>query len=299
MLARNSICSGRKSRWARSIWRKSVPGVDEQHRVLARGAGLGLVEEPQRHRQGDGVEEVGADRDHHVDRAGLDELLADLLLGVAGVASGVGHDEAGPALGVERRVELLDPQVVRVVGLGHAEGEPLVAGELVLLDLVDVERRVGHDVVEGTDGAVRVLVVAVGLPDVAGEAVQGEVHLRQRDGVLGLLRAEDRELAGGGLVVALDELRALHEHAARATRGVEDAALERLQDLDDEPDDRVGGEVLATALAFLGGEVGEEVLVDESERVAFELGRAAGRRAAATRSGSSGPASGSRAAGCP
>ena len=45
------------------------------------------------------------------------------------------------------------------------------------------------------------------------------------------------------------------------------------QDLDDQPDDRVRREVLTTALALLGGEVGEEVLVDEAEGVAFELGR--------------------------
>ena len=62
---------------------EGVPRVEEQHGVLTRRTGLGLVEEPQRHGQGDGVEEVGADRDHHVDRSGLDELLADLLLRVA------------------------------------------------------------------------------------------------------------------------------------------------------------------------------------------------------------------------
>ena len=73
--------------------------------------------------------------------------------------------------------------------------------------------------------------------------------------------------------MTLDELRALDEHAARAAGRVEDAAVERLEDLDDEPDDGVGREVLAAALALLGGEVGEEVLVDEAEGVAGELGR--------------------------
>ena len=103
--------------------------------------------------------------------------------------------------------------------------------------------------------------------------MQGQVHLRQRHRVVGLLGAEDRELPGGGLVVTLDELRALDEHAARATGRIEDAALIGLQDLDDQPDDGVGREVLTTALALLGGEVGEEVLVDEAEGVAGELGR--------------------------
>ncbi|RKW97917.1 hypothetical protein D9C01_14010, partial [Corynebacterium diphtheriae] len=42
-----------------------------------------------------------------------------------------------------------------------------------------VQRQVhlGHHVVEGTHGAVRVLVVAVGLPDVPGQPVQRQVHL--------------------------------------------------------------------------------------------------------------------------
>ena len=101
------------------------------------------------------------------------------------------------------------------------------------------------------------------------------------------------------LVVALDELRALDEHAARATGRVEHATVEGLEDLDDEPDDGVRREELAAALALLRGEVGEEVLVDQAERIAVELRRAAVRRAAAARSGLSARGAGSRAAGCP
>ena len=75
-----------------------LAGVDEQDLVLAVGAALAPVEEPERDRQGDGVEEVGADGDDHVDGAVLDELAADLHLGAAGVGGRVGHDEAGPAV---------------------------------------------------------------------------------------------------------------------------------------------------------------------------------------------------------
>ena len=60
---------------------EDVPGVDEQHLVLARRVpALALVEEPERHRQRHRVEEVRADRDDHVDGAALDELAADLQL---------------------------------------------------------------------------------------------------------------------------------------------------------------------------------------------------------------------------
>lgn len=48
--------------------------------------------------------------------------------------------------------------------------------------------------------------------------------------------------------------------------------MEGLEDLNDEPDDGVRGEVLATAPPFLRGEVGQEVLVDKSEGIALELG---------------------------
>src|SRR3546814_19897156 len=53
-------------------------------------------------------------------------------------------------------VELLDPQVVAVVGVGQAVREPRVAGQLVLVDAVHVERRVGHDEVELPHGVVEV-----------------------------------------------------------------------------------------------------------------------------------------------
>ena len=47
-----------------------VPGVDEQHLVGARRLLLAPVEKPQRHRQGDRVEHVRADGDHHIHGAG-------------------------------------------------------------------------------------------------------------------------------------------------------------------------------------------------------------------------------------
>ena len=113
--------------------------------------------------------------------------------------------------------------------------------------------------------------------------MQGEVHLGERDGVLLLLLAVDRQLAGGRLVVALDELGALDEHAARPARRVEDPAVERLDDLDDQPDDRVRREELAAEPTLGRREVGEEVLVDQPERVAGQLCAAAARTAGAAR----------------
>ena len=101
--------------------------------------------------------------------------------------------------------------------------------------------------------------------------MEREVHLGERDGAFLLLLAVDGQLRGGGLVVPFDELGALDEHAARSAGGVEDLAVERLDDLDDQPDDRVRREELAAEPPFARGEVGEEVLVDQPEGVAGEL----------------------------
>ncbi len=113
---------------------EGVTGVEEQHLIRAVGVALALVEEPQRDGQGDGVEEVRSDRDHDVDLAVLDQLAADRQLGVAGVGSGVGHDEAGAPGVVERRREDLDPEVVAVVGRRDAVRVPLVVLDPVLVD---------------------------------------------------------------------------------------------------------------------------------------------------------------------
>jgi hypothetical protein len=76
-----------------------VAGVDEQHGVGAFCFRLALVEEPQRARQRDGVEHVGADGDHDIHRPRFDQLLPQFLLGGAGIGRRVGHDEAGAAGG--------------------------------------------------------------------------------------------------------------------------------------------------------------------------------------------------------
>ncbi len=64
----------------------------------------------------------------------------------------------------------------------------------------------------------------------------------------------------------------LHEHAAGAAGGVEDAAVERLDDLDDQADDAARRVELAALLALGAGELAEEVLVDAAEGVVVDGG---------------------------
>ena len=74
---------------------EDLAGVDEQDLVGPPGLALFPVEEPKRHRQRHGVEEVGADCDHNVDQPGFDQLAPDLALTVTGVRGRVGHHETG------------------------------------------------------------------------------------------------------------------------------------------------------------------------------------------------------------
>ena len=73
-----------------------------------------------------------------------------------------------------------------------------------------------------------VLVIAVALADIAGQPVHGEVHAAEADGLGDALLAEQGDLICRVLAVALDEVGALHEHAARAAGGIQDATVERL-----------------------------------------------------------------------
>jgi hypothetical protein len=65
----------------------------------------------------------------------------------------------------------------------------------------------------------------------------------------------------------LDEALRLHEHTARATARVVDAALERLQHLDQHAHDRTRCVELAAALTLSDRELAEEILVDAAEHV--------------------------------
>ena len=67
--------------------------------------------------------------------------------------------------------------------------------------------------------------------------------------------------------MAGDELRAVDEHPTRAARGVVDLAVKRLDHLYDQSHDRLRREELSAEPALVRGELCQEVLVDEPERV--------------------------------
>lgn len=248
-----------------------VAGVDEEDGVGTGRGSLSLVQEPEGAGERDGIEHVRPDGDHDIDAPALDELAAEFLLGGAGVGGGIRHDESGAAFGIQRGVEELDPEVVRIVGAGEAEGVAASGtdgvGEAFLVDGVDVEGRVREDEVELPRGGVGVVVVADGLLDIPLEAVDSEVHAAEVGGGAFFLLAEDGELLGGVLPMLGDEAGTLDEHAAGAAGGVEDVAVVGLEDLGEEADDAGGGVELSPTLPLGHGELGEEVFVDAAEGV--------------------------------
>ena len=78
-----------------------MPGRFSSGIGLALGLALSIVEKPEGARQDDSVEEVGADGNNRVNRARLNQFLADFQLAAARVARRVRHDEPGAAMAVE------------------------------------------------------------------------------------------------------------------------------------------------------------------------------------------------------
>ena len=252
---------------------KDVAGIDEQHLILARPLHFALIEEPEGGRQSDRVEEVRPDRDDHVDRTALDQFLPDLQLRPSRVGGRVCHDEPRATLGVQRGVEELYPEVVRVVRRRQTEGEPLFPLQTLAIYTIHVERRIGHCEVELTEQLVWIVVVGVRLLHVARQTMHCEVHAAHPQRLADHLGAVDRQLLLGGLVVMLHELRRVDKHAAGAASGVEDLAVVWLDDLDDQLYDAGGGVELATLLHLVDGEVAHEVLVDLPESVPLDVER--------------------------
>ena len=96
---------------------------------------------------------------------------------------------------IQGRGKVADPQVVGVgnrfflVGgffrrlggvAGNAVGiEARITADTVKGDLVHVERRICHDVIEGAESVVGIGVEGVGLGDVAAHVVEQQVHFSQ------------------------------------------------------------------------------------------------------------------------
>ena len=161
-------------------------------------------------------------------------------------------------------------------GFGRPNGKAVLAlldRVLFLVHAIDVEGRIGHDEIELADDRERLLVIGVGLADRAAQAMHGEVHAREALRLGDLLNAENRQFLFRRVLVRAHEIRRMHEHAAGAASGIEDAAMIGLDDLDDEPHDAGGRVKLAALLHLLHGEGAHEILIDLPEGVAVDFER--------------------------
>src|SRR5208337_4672212 len=89
-------------------------GIEHEHFVGAL-SGLLLVEEPELARDRAGIEKVGADSDHDVHMAGFNQLAANLGLIASGARRLRRHNEAGPAARIQVAVEVLNPEIIRIL----------------------------------------------------------------------------------------------------------------------------------------------------------------------------------------
>ena len=71
--------------------------------------------------------------------------------------------------------------------------------------------------------------------------------------------------------MVLHEPGALHEHTPGTAGRIENETMEGFDDLDNEPDQACRCEELSALLPFLHGEFANEVFVDFSEYVAFDI----------------------------
>ena len=103
-------------------------------------------------------------------------------------------------------------------------------------------------------------------PQVAVNAADRQVHLRQPPGGVVRLLAVDADVAHAAAVLG-DELLRLHEHAAGAAARIVDPAPVRRQHRHQQPHDAARGVELAALLALRAGELREEILVDAAQDV--------------------------------
>ena len=162
--------------------------------------------------------------------------------------------------------KVLEPGVVGVArGWGRAVLPAAVLLEGLAGPVGNVEGRVSNDVIGAEVGVSVIKERAFGIPlEVRRiDAADGEIHFGQSPGRQVRFLAVDAD----PFRVSIDELLGLDEHPAGSAAGIVDAALVRLEHLDEEFDDGAGRVELSALLAFGESELAEEILEDVTENV--------------------------------
>src|ERR1035437_4249170 len=266
---------------------EDIPGINEENAVV----GFGLVEEPERGRERNGIEHVRGQREHGVDEVLLNQRATDVGLGMPGIGCGVGHDKRGAALRFLGSGKEVDPKVVSVwsgfltrigfLAFGLVARNTVCVEALVLLDaaktyVVHIERRIGEDIIERAEAPVWVVVIGIGLLDFTAQAIHCEVHFCEVDSLQRLFLAVNKNVTAAVFEIVsmfLEKLSRLHEHAARATRGVEHLSAVWFDHFHHEADNRAWREKFAALRPLASGEFRKEVFVNLSKEVTTEIRR--------------------------
>ena len=164
-----------------------------------------------------------------------------------------------------------DVEYPRIVGVALwrqvVVGPTRVRAQVVVPPALEVERRVGHDIIE-----VQAAVEVIGeggvafRSEVVADAAQGQVHLCQPVGGCLLflsIHIDAADVAPPGF----HQLRALYEHAARAAARVVEGAVERLYHGGDETHHVMGRVELTLFLGGIDGKLLEEILIHATDEV--------------------------------
>ena len=197
-----------------------IARVEHQYLVAAPRR-LGPIEVPELAGHATGVEEIGADGDHHIHIAGLDQLAAHFLLAMPGAGSLRRHHEASAARRIQIAPEVRDPEIIAIADIlllvhtRQAKRQARICFDALGVHQVDVERRIGHHEITLADERVRVGIVGDGLTgNLAFQAMYREVHDGETGGSAVLLMAVEHHALGGIQALVFDEMTGLYKHAA-------------------------------------------------------------------------------------
>ena len=201
-------------------------------------------------------------------------MAADVEFRGAGIGGRVRHDKTcAPRFG-ERTVEELYPKIVRIVYAWHAEWKSRVVFDTFSVYAIDVERWICHDEIKSAEAVVRILIVTVCLFDIAFKGMDGEIHLAQPDRFDDAFNAVNTDVSVVAIfLVVANERCTLDKHSTGSAGRIKDAPVKRLDNLNDEFDERGWREEFTAALPFAHGEIAEEVLINLPESVSFNVHR--------------------------
>src|SRR5260221_364547 len=98
-----------------------------------------------------------------------------------------------------------------------------------------------------------------------------QVHLAEIDGLQGFFLSIDGDCGARVALVVLDKMRTLHEHATRATGGIENTPIKRFDDLDNQFHQGGWSEKLTATLALRHGKFAQEIFIDLAEEITLNI----------------------------